>query len=128
MCNSRRVMTTLIGGLLATGLFLAVTVRQADARPQYFKMWIGQYPSVATKNDVKDTVKCNVCHYGTSKKNRNEYGKALQKALAPKKNVKDKEVFDEALKTIEKEKSATSGKTFGDLLNADELPAKKAAE
>ena len=66
------------------------------------------YPDVAKKDDVK-TLKCNVCHFGKSKKNRNDYGKAIAKALAPKKNLKksdaNKEIFDEALKTAAKQKA-----------------------
>jgi hypothetical protein len=115
-----------VGVLLSVGLLLAATARQAEARPPYLGWWTETYPEVAKKNDVK-TLKCNVCHFGTKKTNRNEYGKAIAKALAPKKNLKktdeNKELFETTLKTVAKQPSATEGKTFGDLLDAGELPS-----
>ena len=120
--------TMVLCGVLTIGLLVAATARQAQARPNYLAWWLADYPDVAKKNDVKTAVKCNVCHYGTSKKNRNDYGKAIAKALAPKKNLKktdeNKDLFDAALKTVAQQKSATVGKTFGDLLESGELPAK----
>jgi hypothetical protein len=80
-------------------------------------------------------VKCNVCHMGKEKKDRNEYGKAVSKFLKKadfsgetKKydNVKGddaQKALAEGLKSAEAEKSS-SGKTFGELLKAGELPAK----
>jgi len=114
-------------GLLMAGLLVTATAQQAQARLPYLAWWTATYPDVAKKNDVK-TLKCNVCHVGTaSKKNRNEYGKAIAKALAPKKNLKktdeNKEIFETTLKTVAGQKSATEGKTFGDLLDAGELPS-----
>jgi hypothetical protein len=124
MWNSCRVKATTIGGLLVAGLLLATTAREADARPQYLRWWIEQYPDVAKKNEIKPRAalkNCNVCHAGTSKATRNDYGKAIQKALG-KRNVKDKDAFDEALKSVAKEKSPSPDKTFGELLQNDELP------
>lgn len=112
--------------ILALGLLMATSVQ---ARPNYLGWWLETYPSVAKKNNVKAAVKCGVCHGPGSKKNRNDYGKAILKALDGKKNLKktdkDKSVFEDALKTAADQKSGTEGKTFGDLLNADELPASK---
>jgi hypothetical protein len=119
--------TVVLGALFTLGLLVATTPRPAQARPTYLGWWLETYPDVAKKNDVKTAVKCNVCHFGTSKKNRNDYGKAITKALAPKKNLKktdeNKDLFNEALKTAAKQKSATEGKSFGDLLDAGELPS-----
>jgi hypothetical protein len=113
-----------------TGLALALaalvwlmSARPAEARPQYLGVWIKTYPDVAAKNNVKTAVKCNVCHFGATKKNRNDYGKAITKALGEK-NVKDKDKVEDALKTAAKEKNA-DGKTFDDLLQANELPGSK---
>jgi hypothetical protein len=113
-----------------TGLALALAAlvwlmlaRPAEARPQYLGVWIKTYPDVAAKNNVKTAVKCNVCHFGATKKNRNDYGKAITKALGEK-NVKDKDKVEDALKTAAKEKNA-DGKTFDDLLQANELPSSK---
>jgi hypothetical protein len=111
--------------LALAGIVCLTSARNAEARPQYLGMWMQTYPKVAEKNDVKNSVKCNVCHVGSVKKNRNDYGKAIVKALEGKKNLtlKKKADFVDALKTAAKEKNA-DGKTFGDLLEADELPSK----
>jgi hypothetical protein len=111
-------------GLLAVAFLVTTTAQQAQARPLYLQLWLQKYPDVAKKNNVKSAVKCNVCHFGTSKENRNDYGKAIIKGLDGKKNVKkkDKDIIDNALKTAEGEKSGTPDKTFGDLLQAGELP------
>jgi hypothetical protein len=114
----------------ATGLTLALAgilwltaVHQVQARPQYLPVWLQTYPDVAEKNNVKAMVKCNVCHFGAAKKNRNEYGKAIEKSLEGKKNLRDKTKFADVLKTAAKEKNG-DGKYFGELLDANELPAK----
>jgi hypothetical protein len=115
----------------AAGLTLAlVTVlcwtlpRQAEARPNYLPVWLETYPEVAKKNNVKAAVKCGVCHVGTPGKIRNDYGKAIIKALDGKKRVRDKDKIVDALKTAAKEKNA-DGKTFGELLDAGDLPGSK---
>ncbi len=121
--------TLVLCSLLTLALLVAATARQALARPVYLGWWLEQYPDVAKKNDVKTAVKCGVCHGPGSKKNRNDYGKAISKALGSKKNLKktddNKDIFDAALKTAAGQKSATEGKTFGDLLDAGELPVAK---
>ena len=111
-------------GLLAVAILVTTTAQQAQARPNYLAWWMAKYPDVATKNNVKTAVKCNVCHFGTKKSDRNDYGKAIIKGLDGHKNVKknQKDLFDNALKTAEGEKSGTPDKTFGDLLQAGELP------
>lgn len=126
MRNFSRVMTTALCALLATCMVMVATTRQAQARPAYLGWWTETYPKVAEENDVKKMVKCNVCHVGPKKKNRNAYGKALDHALTKKNLPKaDKQVFIDALKKVADEKSQTEGKTFGDLLKANELPAKE---
>jgi hypothetical protein len=114
-------------GLLAVAFLVTTTARQAQARPLYYQWWMQKYPDVTKKNNVKAAVKCNVCHVGTKKEDRNDYGKAIIKGLDGKKNLKkkDKQLFEDALKTAEGEKSGTPDKTFGDLLQGGELPASK---
>jgi hypothetical protein len=74
-------------------------------------------------SETKDgkTTSCNVCHIaGQGKKMKNEYGQAVGKVVTKK----DKDAADKiqaGLKTTEGEKSK-SGKTFGDLIKAGELP------
>lgn len=79
--------------------------------------------------------KCNTCHYGKTKKNRNDFGKALNKELNDElyKKLKggDKaemeKKIDEAIKTALKEKGK-DGKTFGELIESGKLPAENPAE
>jgi hypothetical protein len=119
------VKMVIVCGLLGAGLLVAATARQAQARPLYSTWWSQTYESVVKKNGVGKTVaKCNVCHIGTKdKKQRNEYAKAIEKALDGSKNLKKKDDFVAALKKVEEQKNG-NGSTFGDLLKKDELPAK----
>ena len=87
-------------------------VREAQARPGYMKQFTAKYPNVTDAA----TAKCNVCHFGDEKKNRNDYGKCFGAAL-PGANCKDNAKVDEALLKAESGKSA-DGKTFGELLKA----------
>lgn len=68
-----------------------------------------------------EKVKCNVCHFGKEKKNRNDYGKALDKLLDKKADAKDKAKIQKALDTVAEEKSA-AGPTFGELIKEHKLP------
>ena len=87
----RKVLTVkqlaFLGLTVAVAMILA-SQDQAEARPKYFIGFAKAYPSVAAQ---AKKVKCGVCHYGKSKKNRNDYGKALMKNV--KKNAKDAKVI-----------------------------------
>jgi hypothetical protein len=110
-------------GLAAVGALLLASANQADARPQYFKAFTGKYSSVKSQ---ATKVKCNVCHFGKKKTNRNDWGKAVMKHVG-KKNQKDPKAIDAALEKAEKEKNA-KGVTFGSLIKAGKLPGTVAAE
>jgi len=110
-------LLTIAGAVLVLGL-VALIRDEAHARPNYKKEFETKYPKVAASNKID----CNVCHYGDSKKNRNDYGKAMGKGL-PGANCKDSGKVQEALSAAEKEKNA-DGKTFGELLEAGKLPGK----
>jgi hypothetical protein len=117
----RKSATWLVCGLALAGLVLASAARTAEARPDYLnKGFIPTYEKVKAE---AEKVKCNVCHYGDSKKNRNDYGKAVGEALGAA-NIKDVDKVKEALKKAEKGKSSVEGKTFGDLINDGKLPGK----
>jgi hypothetical protein len=79
------------------------------------------YPELAKKHGTDGKLTCAVCHPDKDKKIRNNYGAAFGKALT-KKNETDEAKIKEALTKSEGEKSATDGKTFGDLIKAVELP------
>lgn len=106
-----------VGAALAAAVLLSGS-RQADARPNYLKAFAKKYTNLTAQ---AKKVKCNVCHFGKSKKNRNDYGKALVKHLG-KKNQKDKAAIDAALDKTAKEKKPGSNVTFGDLIKQGKLP------
>jgi len=117
----RKSGTWMVCGLAIMGLVLASAARDVQARPKYFAEFKTAYPKLV---EAADKEKCNVCHFGDKKTNRNDYGKAVSKSLGEDaKNVMDVEKIKEGLKKAEKEKNA-DGKTFGDLINDGKLPGK----
>ena len=117
--------------LLLGGIVVSLTAGSALALPPFSKEWAAKYVegnSNKAFTDAVATAKCNVCHEGTSKKMKNEYGKAVGKFLtkadfdAVKADAeKAKKFIDEGLTKAEAEKSS-SGKTFGELIKAGMLP------
>lgn len=104
---------TMAAGALAIGALLLGGGNEAQARLQYMKAFSKKYP------DVKEaaTTKCNVCHVGKVKKDRNDYGKAIAEVLGKEdKNTKDEKVIDAAL-----DKVAEQG-DFGKNLKDGKLP------
>ena len=85
-----------------------------DANEKKLAAAIDKITDAETKNS------CGICHPGSSKKERNEYGKAVNKLLK-KADKEDTKKIAEALKTTEGEKNA-AGKTFGELIKAGMLP------
>ncbi|MEZ6130715.1 MAG: hypothetical protein R3C59_18680 [Planctomycetaceae bacterium] len=99
-----------------------LTGNSATARPQYEKAMSKAYPDLTKKHGKDGKLACTVCHPNTkTKKERNNYGAAFGKGLEMK-NEKDDAKLKAALDKAAKEKSATEGKTFGDLIEAGELP------
>lgn len=114
---------TLVVGTCMFAIVL-LTGQSAFARPQYQKAMGIAYPDLVKKHGKNGKLSCSVCHPAKSKKERNNYGAAFAKAVG-KKSEKDAEKLKAALKKIEKEKSATEGKTFGDLIKEGKLPGTK---
>jgi predicted Ser/Thr protein kinase len=72
-----------------------------------------------------EAAKCNVCHKGKNKKDRNAYGEALAKLLDKKEDKDNKQKIREALETVAKESSNpadAAAPTFGALLDEGKLP------
>lgn len=117
-------------GILMLGAMALTLVGSAQARPPYPPVFKEVYDGNgdAIKAAITGDKKCNVCHEGTDKKMRNEFGKALSKAFGKDDFMKlksDKEALaaglKEAFKKTEAEKNS-DGKTFGELLKAGKLP------
>jgi len=114
-----------IGTLLLTCAFVFIGQKSVHARAQYKAAFEKAYPDLKKKLGKK--VSCAVCHPTKKKKERNNYGAAVgkavfSKAVGGKKNEKDKDKLKKALEAAAKEKSATKGKTFGDLIKDGKLP------
>ena len=116
---------TLCGLLAAAFIGMSQT---ADARPQYKKEHDAKYKGSKIE-DALGEAKCNACHYGKKKKDRNDYGKALIKVGLTEESFKamkdDKEGLakhvQEALEKVLKEKTE-GGETFGERIEAGKLP------
>ncbi len=117
-------------GLVLVSLFMVgLVVQTAEARPDYKKAATAKW-SESKIAEILKTEKCNLCHYGKTKKNRNDLGKALIKCGLTKekytelKSDKPKllKYATEILTKAEGEKSA-NGKKFGELIKAGKDPS-----
>ena len=122
--------------LLLACLVLVLSAAPAWAIPPFSDAFKKAYVKPGEPLDAKVMeVKCNVCHMGKEKKDKNEYGKAVGKFLKKADFTGEAKKYDdvkgeaaqkalaEGLKSAEAEKSS-SGKPFGELIKAGELPAK----
>lgn len=114
---SRRCLV--FSGMLLAGLAISAPPNRAQARKQYSVAFPKKYPRLKAKFNA---VKCNACHVGKAKKNRNDYGQALARHL--KNRPRNAQAINKAFEKAEKEKNA-KGDTFGSLINAGKLPGTK---
>jgi hypothetical protein len=122
----KRFAVLFVVGLVA--LCMNLSIRQVAARPEY-KARLDEATKGGKAAEAIKEAKCNNCHYGTSKKNRNDFGQALNKhmnadtfkELRENKEELNKKI-DAALKAALKEKSK-QGKTFGEIIESGSLPA-----
>jgi len=111
---------------------IGLRMPSASALPPINLAWKAKYVegnSNAAFVEAAKTANCKVCH-GEDKKVRNDYGKAVGKFLTKAKITDMKKAGDEegtkkyileGLQKAESEKSS-SGKTYGDLIKAGQLP------
>ncbi len=120
--SSTRVRIAALGLVVA----FAATGREAFAIKQFSDEFKAVYVKEGTPLAAEvETAKCNVCHKGKSKKDRNAYGEALGKLLDKKEDKSNVEKIREALATVAKESSDPAkpdAPTFGDLIEAGKLP------
>jgi len=118
---------------LVLGAMVVVVVwaapRPAFANKEFFDEFNAVYvkPDSSDANDKAlvaevETAKCNVCHVGSSKKERNSYGNALADLLDKKEDKKNQEKIRTALDTVAAMPSADGAPTFGELLKQGKLP------
>jgi hypothetical protein len=113
----RKVLTMLTAVTVACALFAAGS-RPVHAQKDYMDAMKKKYEPVAK---LIEEQKCNTCHGKSSKKQRSEFAKALEKALGEKK-VKDAEKINKAFDAVADQEYA-DGKKYGDLLKSGALPA-----
>jgi hypothetical protein len=112
------------GAILASGQSahaIAPFKKQFDA--MYVKPGSSD-PAEKKLAEAAEAAKCNICHMGEKKKDRNSYGQALAKLLK-KTDKDDVDKIKGALETVAKEHSDASNPsspTFGDLIKQGKLP------
>lgn len=109
-------------GILIWGFVLLFGVSTVHARAEYNRQFWAFYKVELGK--YAETTRCQVCHFGNDKENRNDYGQAVGKSLDGT-SVKDVEKIRRALQAAAKKESSTPGKSFGDLIEAGQLPGKR---
>lgn len=112
---------TLMAVVAVLGVF-ALPARPAFAVKQFYD----EFKEVYVNNGSLDAsmvakAKCNICHEGKSKKNKNAYGKLLDELLDRKKDAKNPQKIREALEKVAAAKSP-AGPTYGELLKEGKLP------
>ena len=119
----------------AVALACGGSAREAFAIKQFFD----EFKAVYVKPDSADpaekalaaeveTAKCNVCHAGSSKKERNAYGNALAERLDKKADAKDVAKIKKALEEVAalpSDPAKADTPTFGALLKEGKLPGGK---
>ena len=123
-------------GLVAA--MLVGLVGTAEARPNYPKV-MDKIKGLEKVKEEATKAKCAVCHYGKSKKNRNDFGKALikggltkdmyndvQKGLeTPEKLVAVAKLLNEH---VDKLLKSDAGKEFKTRIESGKLPAENPEE
>jgi len=121
------------GLAVVPGLVVALVVG-ASSRPAFaIKEFFDEFKAAYVKPDSGDaaekalaaeveTAKCNVCHAGSSKKDRNSYGSALAELLDKKEDKKDTAKIRAALEKVAALPSGEGKPTFGELIKQGKLP------
>jgi hypothetical protein len=111
-----------------TGLVVAIGMAASGGQAFAIKQFADEFKAVYVQEGTPlaaevEKAKCNVCHMGKSKKDRNAYGQALSELLDKKEDKDNKEKIRQALETVAAKPSAGAGSpTFGDLIKEGKLP------
>ncbi len=112
------------------GIGLAVAVGSSAREAFAIKQFFDEFKTVYVKDGTPlaaavETAKCNVCHVGKSKKDRNAYGNALAEKLDKKEDAKNVEKIRKALEEVAalpSDPAKADSPTFGALLAEGKLP------
>ena len=133
-------MTRRVLFLFPAAVAFAILLGPAAPPAKAIKPFLDEFQTTYVKRDSSDKkdkdfvvavekVKCNVCHEGKSKKDRNVYGMALDLLLDKKADKDDKEKIKKALVTVADLKSdpvKSDAPTFGQLIAQGKLPGGEA--
>lgn len=114
--------------VVGIGLVVAVgaSAREAFAIKQFFDEFKAVYVKEGTPLAAAvETAKCNVCHVGKSKKDRNSYGNALAEKLDKKEDAKNVEKIRKSLEevaSLPSDPAKADSPTFGALIAEGKLP------
>ena len=115
----------LLGVVVAAAV--AASARDAFAIKQFFDEFQALYVKEGTPLAAAvGEAKCNVCHVGSSKKERNAYGDALAERLDKKEDAKNVEKIRKALEEVaalSSDPTKPGAPTFGALITEGKLPA-----
>ena len=115
----RHIMTIVCGLALVAGPAAPPAFAIKQFETEFKALYVKDGTPLAA---AVEQAKCNVCHKGKSKKDRNAYGEALAERLDKKADKDDKEKIRKALEEVAALPSGEAGKTFGDLIQAGQLP------
>jgi len=111
---------------------VAARIQPAHAIDAFKKEFVNKYvkkessdPNEKAFAEAATKANCNVCHVGKNKKERNEYGKALDELLDKKADMKNSKKIQDALETVAGKNSKpgdSTSPTFGDLIKQGRLP------
>jgi hypothetical protein len=112
------------------GIVLAVATGSSAREAYAIKQFFDEFKTVYVKDGTPlaaavETAKCNVCHVGKSKKDRNAYGNALAEKLDKKEDAKNVEKIRKALEDVEalpSDPAKADSPTFGALIKEGKLP------
>lgn len=134
MSCSRSSRYALVAGA-AVALVCGGSAREAFAIKQFFEEFKAVYVKPESTDPAEkalvaevETAKCNVCHAGSSKKERNAYGDALAKRLNKKDDAKNVEKIKKALEEVAalpSDPAKADSPTFGALLKEGKVPGSK---
>jgi hypothetical protein len=123
------IRTSRYGWVVAAGIACVAggSARDAFAIKQFADEFKAMYVKPGTPLAAAvETAKCNVCHAGSSKKERNAYGHALAERLDKKEDAKNVEKIKKALEEVaalSSDPSKPDAPTFGKLIEEGKLPA-----
>ncbi len=124
------VLCGLVAGVLLGKTRTALAVN--DFKKEFEAKYVKKEPGTDAEKNLLAAVnkaKCNVCHVGKSKKERNDYGQALH-TLLTKKDAKDTAKIQDALDKVAGMKSKAddaNSPTYGELIQQGKLPCEDKA-